>query len=243
MDTPAILLTAAEEDLPPDIDNGTFSPLHLPLERYVPLSDLSRVKESLSESARCDQIAYANLRNARFFIGAVRETGQMEEVKQRVNLAQDPRTAAWLEEQGIPAIHPPAAGKAIDLMEFLLRLRRTGGTLYPCGKETAEELPGLLRELDMPVEELVLFQLEGPGNEKLEEYRQIVSRRQIGAVVFHSRRSVIRTFAAFPELDPETLTVISADSGITEKLKEKGITADREADGSWSSLVELMAQL
>lgn len=239
MNHPLILFTAAEEDLSPVLDRRTFRILHLPLERYVPVPR-KQVEQKLEELERFDQIVHANLRNARFFLDAVRETGHLEEVKKRVNLAQDLQTAAWLEEQGIPAIHPPGATRPIDLMEFLLRLRRTGPTLCPCGAETREELPGLLRELEMPVTELVLFEMEGPPEEDLELYRQQIREREPDTVVFHSRRSVVRTLAAFPGFDLEQATTVSADTGITEKMKENGLTADRQASGSWQSIFDLL---
>ncbi len=258
--TKTILLTAAEEDVAPVLEQLSVrlpdaEPLHLPLERYVPLEDTGQRSETLEAMDRFGQVAYGSLRNARFFLDAVRSEGRMEQLRKRVNLARDARTAEWLEEQGIPAIRPHAgesgdfnpdgassgSPRAIDLMELMLRLRRTGPTLYPCGKETPEELPGLLRELDMEVEELVLFENRGPGRDRLETYRRRLEERPPGAVVFHSRRSVVRTLAAFPALDLERAAVVSADTAITGKLEEEGVTADLEASGSWESVVERLA--
>lgn len=255
---PLVLITAAEEDVEETLEafsDHDLETLHLPLEHYVPVEDEEKTEELLGRIADFEQIAYGSLRNARFFLEAVRERGLLEEVRGRVNLTADPRTAAWLEEQNVPAIYADPGsfgqagpgsgrrqgGRAIDLMEFLLRLRRTGPTLYPCGLETPEELPGLLRELDMPVEELVLFKSEGPGEERLRSYRERLAARVPDTVVFHSRRAVVRTLAAFPELDLEAATVVAADTGITQKLRERGIDSDYEASGSWQSIQELLA--
>lgn len=242
-----ILLTAAKEDLEPTLEKLSgegLEYLHLPLERYRPLEDRSEIEETVEALERFEQVAYGSLRNARFFLDAVRESGAMEALRGRVNLAVDARTSDWLEEQGIPAIRPQSgeSPRAIDLMELLLRLRRTGPTLYPCGRETPEELPGLLRELEMPVEELVLFENEGPGRERLERYRERLSENPPDAVIFHSRRAVVRTLAAFPGLDLERAAVVSADRGITGKLEEREIAADREASGSWESIAALLAE-
>lgn len=250
-----VLLTAAAEDVEGTMEmlgDEDLEPLHLPLEHYVPLEDTGKLSETLGSLDRFGQVAYGSLRNARFFLEAVRAEGSVEQLRQRVNLARDARTAAWLEEQGIPAIRPhagedgndedAASPRAIDLMELMLRLRRTGPTLYPCGKETPEELPGLLRELDMEVEELVLFENRGPGRDRLETYRRRLEERPPDAVVFHSRRSVVRTLAAFPSLDLERASVVSADTAITGKLEEEGVTADLEASGSWRSVVKRLAE-
>lgn len=244
---PTILLTAAEEDVKPTLEKLSgegLACLHLSLEIYRPLEDRSKIEEALEELDRFEQVAYGSLRNARFFLEAVRDAGEMETLRGRVNLAVDARTSDWLEEQGIPAIRPQAgeSPRAIDLMELLLRLRRTGPTLYPCGRETPEELPGLLRELEMPVEELVLFGNEGPGQERLERYREQLSENPPDAVVFHSRRAVVRTLAAFPGLDLEKAAVVSADRGITGKLEEREIAADMEASGSWESIAGLLSR-
>ncbi|MDZ7773053.1 MAG: uroporphyrinogen-III synthase [Balneolaceae bacterium] len=253
---PLVLLTAAEEDVEETLEKlsaSDLNALHLPLERYVPVEAEEKTEELLGRLDEFEQIAYGSLRNARFFLEAVRERGLLEEVRGRVNLAVNPRTASWLEERDVPAICADLnalgqsgdggsrGGRAIDLMEFLLRLRRTGPTLYPCGLETPEELPGLLRELDMPVEELVLFRSKGPGEDRLEAYRTRLAERPPDAVVFHSRRAVVRTLAAFPELDLDAATLVTADTGITQKLREEGAEADLEAGGSWESIVEKLA--
>lgn len=125
----------------------------------------------------------------------------------------------------------------------MLRLRRTGPTLYPCGSHTKEEVPGFLEEPDISVCELELYDLEGPTKEDLEAYQSSVARQQPDVIIFHSRRAVNRIEAAFPGLDFTDSTIISADTGVSNKLEESGISITAEAGGSWQSVIDKLEEL
>lgn len=237
----SILLTAAEEDteafregVPPDTVI-----LHTPLEVYVPRDEDAEIARVLDRLPSFENIVHSR-RNARFFLRQVRRYDKMEALTDRLNLAMDKSTFEYLEKQGIAAVYPQNGSKPIDLIELMLRLKRLDATLYPCGSHQREDFPGFLKELDIPVTELDVFDLEGPGGDRLGEYKQQVKDGAPDAVIFHSRRSVNRTLAAFTGLDYAALRIISADRGITEKLREHGIGADSEAEGSWKSIVDLL---
>ncbi|NIV15310.1 MAG: hypothetical protein GWN62_29870, partial [Aliifodinibius sp.] len=53
-----------------------------------------------------------------------------------------------------------------------------------------------------------------------------VTEEQPEVVVFHSRRSVNRTLAAFPNLNYEQKQVITGDKAVSDKLKKEGIETD-----------------
>lgn len=237
-----ILLTAAEEDSVEVIEvlrETDADLLHLPLEVYAPNDDAD-IEKVLNDLDRFNNIVHGSIRNARFFLQQVKQHEKMHAVANCLNFSFDETTFAWLEEQGIAAVHPQNGQKPIDLVELMLRLQRMGKTLYPCGSHQREDFPGFLVELDIEVVELDVFNLEGPGDEALEQYRKQVAEESPGIVIFHSRRSVTRTLAAFPDLDYEERILISADKGITNKLEEKGLSANAEAAGSWSSIVDLI---
>ena len=237
-----VLLTAAEDDaveIKNLLDPVEIELLHFPLERYVPVDDQSDINETFDQLSQFENIIYSNLTNARYFMHQVEALDKMEAVRQRLNLTMDEETATFLEDSGVPAVCTYAGGKSINLVEFMLRLRRMGATLYPCGSHRKEDIPGFLEELDIPVKELELFDLMGPKNEELENYRNALSKKQPEVVIFHSRRSVNRTLAAFPDLDFESIRIISADKGISRKLSEKNIVVDDEAEGSWESISEI----
>lgn len=236
-----ILITAADEDtvaVREQLREREFDIVFCPLERYVSRLQKKKIRKTFEELDTFENIVYGSRRNAQFFVAAVGEYGCMEEVQECLNLTADADAADYLEEHGIPVVHPDSAGKSIDLLEFLLRVRRMGPTLYPCGDKTNEDFPGLLRELDIPVCELVLFTLEGPEEGVLKQYREMVASADPAVVVFHSRRSVNRTLAAFPDLNYSVKTVLTADQGITDKLAGEGIEVTAQAGGSWQSIVE-----
>lgn len=239
----SVLLTAAPEDTEvfrDKLEEKPVSILHYPLERYEALNDNGDILDALENLKDYENIVHGSKRNAQFWIEWLQEFDKMEEARNQLNLALNQHTADYLEEQGIPAVHPHSKGKAINLLEFMLRIKRIGKTLYPCGDKTAEDLPALLRELDVEVNELVLFTLEGPVENKLEKYRKDIAAHQPEFAVFHSRRSVNRTLAAFSQTNIGNSYIIAGDQAVTDKLKTEDIAVDEQAEGSWNSILEII---
>lgn len=237
----SVLLTAAMEDtevVRSELKKQNITPLHYPLERYQAVEANKDIIDTIELVDEFENIVYGSKRNAQFFVEKVKTYDKLDEVREQLNLAVDQHTADYLEAEGIPAVHPHSEGNSIDFMEFMLRIRRIGETLYPCGDKTAEDLPGLLKELDVPVEELVLFTLEGPKEEDLQAYRKDLAAHEPDIVIFHSRRSVNRMLAAFPTLNVKSTRILSGDRAVSEKLKVEGIDADIQAEGSWDSILE-----
>ena len=237
------MLTAAEEDsehILRMIAESEVEVLHFPLEIYVPVEKKEKLNEVMGELDDFDNIVYGSLRNAAFFMEQVEEREIKKEVRRCLNLTLDEETAEFLEEHEVPAVCSFAGGESINLVEFMLRLHRMGPTLYPCGSHKKEEIPGFLEELDIPVRELELFDLEGPPEERLHAYRKELEERAPDRILFHSRRAVNRTLAAFPGLPYGEIEIISADEAISKKLEEQGVAVDRQGEGTWKSLAELL---
>jgi len=242
----SVLLTAAKEDTEifrSELEDYPVSILHYPLEHYRALDEDEEVADTLEQLKEFENIVHGSKRNAKFFVEKLNEFDKKHVVRERLNLALNQHTADYLEEKGIPAIHPQAEGKAINLLEFMLRVRRIGETLYPCGDKTKEDLPGLLQELEIPVKELVLFTLEGPEENELRKYQKDIAAHKPEIIIFHSRRSANRTQAAFPNLNYETAKVVSGDQAVTDKLEKEGINVDAQADGSWESIVDEVTRM
>lgn len=240
----SVLLTAAKIDT--EIFRSELEEevplLHYPLERYEAIGDDESVLNAFEHLGNYENIVHGSKRNAQFFVDKIKAYDKEDEARNRLNLALNQHTADYLEEAGIPAVHPHSEGMAIDLMEFMLRLRRLGETLYPCGDKTAEDLPGFLQELDIPVQELVLFTLEGPEEQKLQSYRKDLAAHEPAVIIFHSRRSVNRVPVAFPNLNYEDTQVISGDQAVSEKLQDEEIEVDAQAEGSWESIRDKIDQ-
>ncbi len=240
-----ILFTAAEEDSskPTQLfEEADLDFLHLPLERYVEIDDEQQIEQEFGQIDEYENIIHGRKRSAIFFMDQVEKRDMLEPVQNRLNLALHQETADYLEDHGVPAVLPGEETRGIKLVEFMLRLQRYGKTLYPCGTHESEDIPGFLKELDIEVTELPLFELEGPGDAKLDEFQQKVANKSLDTVIFYNRRSVNRIRAAFPELDYEQVTVVAADSAITDKLADNKIKADITASGSWDSIVEKLQE-
>ena len=121
-----ILITAAEEDadkITSLMDNQPADMLHLPLEVYTTGTDEASIAEVLSRLDTFDNIVHSSIRNAHFFLMHVKRHKKREAVTGCLNFSFDEETFAWLEEQGIPAVHPQNGQKPIDLVELMLRLK------------------------------------------------------------------------------------------------------------------------
>lgn len=242
----SVVLSAAAEDseiFRSKLEDKLVTLLHYPLEHYREIEDDPSIPDTLQQLEEFENIVHGSKRNAQFFVKKIRETNKVDAARSRLNLALNQHTADFLEKEAIPAVHPHTDGKAIDLMEFMLRTRRIGKTLYPCGDKTAEDLPGFLRELDVPVEELVLFTLEGPAEKDLQTYRKDLASRDPEVIIFHSRRSVNRTLAAFPNLNYSVAHIISGDKAVTEKLATEDIDVDAQAEGNWNSILKQIEEI
>lgn len=214
--------------------------VHTPLESYTYSTEKlasNLLKDNLQNFAF---VVYGNLLNATYFEEWVSETKCLEEVRNLVHLTLDQPTSDFLELHGIPAIQPRENAKPIDILEFMLRISREGKTLYPSCANKAEEMPGLLEELEMEVAEFTVCEEVGLTQEELEELRGRVSQTNINAVLFHNRSAVTRTFAAFPDLNFKKMEVYSGSAGVTEHLISKGIEPHYEAEGSWHSIEQLI---
>ncbi|MDZ7716108.1 MAG: uroporphyrinogen-III synthase [Balneolaceae bacterium] len=238
-----VLITAAKEDIESAlklIEANDTDIMHLPLEKYILKEDEAAIKKELDALENYENIVLGNKRNAAFFLRMVNKYDKTDAVRGRVNLTMNEETSDLLEAEGIPAICTYAEKKPIDLIEFMLRLQRFGATLYPCGSHKTEEVPGFLVELDIEVNELELFDLKGPDKNELADYQKKIKAEPPEIIVFHSRRSVTRTLAAFENLNLKKPRLVSADKGISRKLEENGIKVDAEAEGSWESIAELI---
>lgn len=214
--------------------------LHLPLENYSYSIDLEEEEIVSEKMSSFSYIIHGNLRNARFFIQWVTEMNILEEVRNIVHLVPNQASVDFLAEYEIPAVMPREDARPIDIIEFMLRITREGAVLYPTTDEKDEEVPGLLKELEMPVVEFQVCKEDSLAAKTLQEYRKKVHATNLDTVIFHSRSSVTRIQAAFPELDFNKLDCISSGQAVTQKLLESNISPALEARSSWRSLLAIL---
>lgn len=240
-----LLLTASSMacgDMKYVLENSPNNFLHLPLESYEATTEKmasAMLKKNVHNFAF---VIYGTLRNAIYFEKWMSKNELLTDFQNLVHITLDQPASDFLESKGIPAIQPRQHAKPIDILEFMLRISRDGKTLYPSCSNKAEEMPGLLQELEMDVAEFAVCEEIGLNPDEVESLRKKISKKELSAVLFHNRSAVTRTFAAFPELNVKKLTVLSGSAGVTQQLITKGIEPHFEAEGSWPSIEQLIRQ-
>lgn len=214
--------------------------LHLPLEIYKTAFHRDNSEVVTSSLDNLSFVIYGNLRNATHFLKWVHEHDLLRAFQNLVHLSMDKPTFMFLEKNGIPSIMPRENARPVDIMEFMFRISREGKTLYPTAKAKAEEMPGLLNEMQMDVLEFSVCREVSLSSDTLNVYKEKINNHEPGVVLFHNRSSVTRTNAAFPNLNLHTMTVLSGSAGVTQSLINLGIEPDFEADGNWLSIQNLL---
>jgi len=234
-----LLLTAAEEDAIQPIrflkEKG-HRVLNLPLKKYATVTDSSRIKETIDGIDEYENIIHGSLRNVKFFWQLAEEYGITNEIKNMVHFAMHQDVVDYLEERGLPAILPKPESRGIDILEFMIHFKRLGNTLYPAGEATREEMPGLLEELGVPYNDLVIFREEPLDEEELKEFRIDAHTGDWEGVIFHSRSAVNRFFAAVPDIALSEKEIIAINEQVEERLKEFDVPAQRQVNGDWGGI-------
>ena len=246
MKNPKLLITADKNISAPFLEMADLSSvdiIHIPLEKFEPYSDKQMTAELLKSADSFAFVIYGNLRNARYFVEWAEQNNSLDQFKNAVHLVMDNLAMDFLEKNSIPAILPREHARPIDIMEFLLRISKDGTTLYPCVKGRAEEMPGLLHELEMPVAEFPVCEEAQLKKEELETLRHKFKSENPDTVLFHNRSSVTRINAAFPDMDLSQTKIISGSAGVTRLLIDMGYEPDFEADGTWLSIANVVNKL
>jgi len=217
--------------------------LHLPLQHFTTHQNPEESRIIKSTLADFTFIIHGNLRNARYFVEWMHQNDLLKNVQNRINLAVDKPTTEFLEREKIPAVLFRENGKPIDVLEFMLRISKQGSTLYPTTDSKTEEMPGLLKELEMPVSEFTVCREITISEDRLNEYRDSVSRANLKAILFHNRSSITRIRTAFPELNFNHYKLISGSPGVTEKLREEELLPAIQANGSWYSIADVLEEI
>lgn len=224
----------------PSINMALF---HLPLETYTEQINKEESDELAKNLDRFEFVIHGNLRNARFFSDWMIRSDLANEFQKLVHLAVDEPTAKFLEKNSIPAILPGKRGKAIDVLEFMLRISKEGASVYPSAEGEQEEMPALLQELELPVLEFTVCGEIPIAFRHLDQFRNVLSKADFSHILIHNRGSLTRIRTAFPELELMNYRLISGSPGVTQRLIKEGLEPVEEAAGSWLSIRDLIKNL
>jgi uroporphyrinogen-III synthase len=241
-----LLITAELDEVSELLQEMSDTPtdlLHIPLEQYEYHQDDDQNSALLQQIDTFQFVVYGGLRNARYFLTWINNSGIKDEILKKVHLVMNEPEANYLEENDVPAILPKEGARPIDIMEFLLRITLNGAVLYPCAEGSSEEVPGLLEELEMPVAEFTICRSVPFDKNDIYAKREELEKAQPDVILFHSRGSVIRTRAAFPDLDISSKQIIAASAGVAHKLRQEGLEPNEVASGNWESVKHIIKEL
>ena len=142
----------------------------------------------------------------------------------------DDQSFALLNDAGLPVLRSPGP-KSIDLVEYFLRLRRTGPVLAPCVDPEEEEAPEFLGELKLAIHYFRMYEVEPFAKQELEAQREKfagLQRRQTNGplyVVLHEPGTLTQFMVAFPNADysPEGLHFLPLHKKTLARLAHLGL--------------------
>lgn len=120
----------------------------------------------------------------------------------------DDQSFKLLNDAGMPVLRSPGP-KSIDLVEYFLRLRRTGPVLAPCVDPEQEEAPEFLSELKLAMHYLPMYESRPYQKDKLEAQRKKFDELQQEQkkearplhVLLHEPGTITQFMVAFPNAD------------------------------------------
>ena len=197
--------------------------IQAPLKYYEIIDEDELITETFEGFSAYKNVIHGSKRNTEFFWMQVEKFNKVEELKTKLNFVIDPLTQDFLEKKGVPAVLPHAKAKPIDVLEFMIRFKRMGTTLYPAGDNTREEMPGLLEELGVAYNDLTVFRERGLTEDEVSNTLIDLQSKDWDGILFHSRSSVNRFFALAPEYDFTSKKVFALNQTVDDRLKEFGM--------------------
>ena len=209
--------------------------LHLPLEQNKPFKEQEAVDYLFQEMGSFSNVMYDSVMHAQAFVEVLNEQSyeMKKTVKQLLHLVKDQDTATYLEANGLAPIQASTNGKAIEVMELLIRLKRLHPTIYPSVHGYYEEFPALMHELGAACTEIPLIEFTGPTSEQLTDYRNSVATNKPSIIFFHAPNAVVRTQAAFPDIDFSSTLNIVYDDTTANKIHQQGLPIYAMGRRSW----------
>lgn len=239
------VLVTANRDLGAELFNSIERRhiLEVALENYTSFIPKEEENILLNTLDTFTFIIHGNLLNAKYFVEWMHSQSLLPTIQHRIHLTVDQLTADFLESKKIPAIVFRNTGKPIDVMEFMLRISKQGNSLYPTADGKTEEMPALLKELDMPVFEFSICKERSLTKEELESFRGTFKKESIEAILIHNRSALTRIKTALPDLNLADYKLISGSRGVTQKLHEEDLNPVIQAEGNWSSIVDVVQEV
>ncbi|MCC5934445.1 MAG: uroporphyrinogen-III synthase [Balneolales bacterium] len=226
-----------------------LNPVELPVMQLTKTAEPADLTGALKNYG-IENMVYSRAGNAEKFLELMDEENTPLLKSQIVHFVMDVQSFKLLNDAGLPVLQSPG-DRSIDMVEFFLRLNRTGPVLTPCVDPESEEIPEFLSELKYESRYLRMYELSPYPKEALEEMR---ARFYGGAfpadyVLLHEPGALTQFLVAFPDAQLSRYTFIPLHNKTEARLRHLGLRstgvlpwhADKPGNLT-SALRELMAR-
>jgi|GEM_PF-6041535 len=171
-----------------------------------------------------ENMVYSRAEHVAMFLDLVDSTNEKMLKESVVHFVQDSKSFNLLNDKGFPVLQSPGA-QPIDMVEFFLRLNRTGPVLTPCVDPETEEIPEFLAELKYESRYLRMYEARpfSPGeleDRRLDFYR---SMDDYEYVLLHEPGTITQFLVAFPDADISKFTFIPLHKKTAARLQHMGL--------------------
>jgi len=171
-----------------------------------------------------ENMVYGRAEHVGMFLELVDASNEKMLKEKLVHFVQDSKSFKLLNDAGFPVLQSPGA-QPIDMVEFFLRLNRTGPVLTPCVDPETEEIPEFLAELKYESRYLRMYETRPFSPEKLEKIRSGFYEKQpdYDYVLLHEPGTLTQFLVAFPDADVSGFTFIPLHKKTAARLQHLGL--------------------
>lgn len=200
-----------------------LNPLELPVMRLTKTAEPADLTEALKTYA-IENMVHSREGNAEKFLALIDEENGPILRSQVVHFVMDVRSFQLLNDAGLPVLQSPG-DRSIDMVEFFLRLNRTGPVLTPCVDPESEEIPEFLAELKYESRYLRMYEVAPYPKEELEAIRQQFYKGGYPAkyVLLHEPGALTQFLVAFPDAQLSRYTFIPLHTKTEARLRHLGL--------------------
>lgn len=171
-----------------------------------------------------ENMVYSRAEHVSMFLELVDHTNETDLKEKVIHFVQDSKSFELLNRRGFPVLQSPGA-QPIDMVEYFLRLNRTGPVLTPCVDPETEEIPEFLAELKYESRYLKMYESRPFSTDELEDRRLDFYRmmHDFDYVLLHEPGTITQFLVAFPDADPSKFTYVPLHNKTAARLDHLGL--------------------
>lgn len=171
-----------------------------------------------------ENMVYSRAEHVVMFLDLVDASNEKMLKEKVLHFVQDSKSFNLLNDKGFPVLQSPGA-QPIDMVEYFLRLNRTGPVLTPCVDPETEEIPEFLAELKYESRYLRMYEARPFSPEKLKEIRRDFydAQPEYDYVLLHEPGTITQFLVAFPDASLSGLIFIPLHKKTAARLQHMGL--------------------